>query len=84
MATKTLTKYGCRVELDTDEVYPDDPGQGTPAMVYYRDGSATYWCAVGEGEVDGKEFIRLPPRVLEWLESLENEIDEFLYEESDA
>lgn len=32
---------GVRLELDKTQVFPDDPGQGTPAMVYYKDGCAT-------------------------------------------
>src|SRR2546429_6006520 len=29
--------------------FPDDPGNGTPAIVQYRGGSATFWCATNEG-----------------------------------
>lgn len=62
---------GVRLVLDPSEVYPDDPGAGAPAMVYYRGGSATFWCAQGEGEVDADRagMIKLPKRVRDWLNS---------------
>lgn len=71
--------YGIKLVLDTDEVFPDDPGNGTPAMVYYGTGSATYWCAIGESEVWDKQAIRLPEKCLNWLESQEIELDNFLF-----
>jgi hypothetical protein len=49
---KTLTgPEGIRLELDSAEIFPDDPGQGTPAMVYLGNHSATYWWATGEGSL---------------------------------
>jgi hypothetical protein len=70
------------VVLDRDKVVPDDPGADTPAMVYYDGGvySATYWCAVDTGELDGaRETKKLTHNQIEWLDSLEQEIEEFLY-----
>jgi len=72
---------GCRVVLDKDEVHPGDPGAGTPAMVYYRGGSATLGCALGEGEIEsGRDGFVMPiPRdVYEWLEEADLKADEFL------
>jgi hypothetical protein len=62
--------------LDPEEIYPDDPGQGTPAMVYGPNGMAsTYNCAVNEGELcDGDRVLELPARVLAWLQSGEVEL----------
>lgn len=84
--TKTFRKGSLYVVLDRSQVFPDDPGAGTPAMVEYRGaywGSATYWCAVGEGELDrGRHgMMALSDSALEWLESLEDEIEAFLYGE---
>lgn len=76
--------YGIKLVLDTDEVFPDDPGNGTPAMVYYSTGSATYWCAIGESEVWDRQAIRLPDRCLTWLENQETELDNFLYKEQNG
>lgn len=40
------------VVLDPSEIFPNDPGNGTPAMVYGPNGtSATYNCAIGESEL---------------------------------
>ncbi len=67
---------GVQIELDKDQVFPDDPGNGTPAIVRYCGHTATYWCAWDTMEVDG---VDLPPRVWEWLDSKDTEINEFLY-----
>lgn len=81
MTTKTLSKGNLRVVLDKSQVFPDDPGQGTPAMVYCGEFSATYWCAVGESELfhDRRGAKRLTDEQVEWLESLDSELSSFLY-----
>lgn len=81
MNTKTLrvNQHGLtwRVELDKDQVFPDNPGEGTPAMLYSPFGkSATYACATDTGECDGTE---IPAGVLTRLVELEDEINAFLY-----
>lgn len=78
---KTIYKGSLRVELDRDEYYPDDPGLGTPAMVYQGTGPvhyATYECAAETGELDD---LKLTQDQQEWLWSLEPEIDAFLEQE---
>lgn len=62
---------GATLTLDRDEVYPNDPGAGTPAMVEWNGGTASYTCATSEGEVDAdrKGYLPLPQSVLNWLES---------------
>lgn len=57
---------GIRIELDPTEHYPEDPGQGTPAMVYYENYSATYQCALNEGELDCGGYT-LTPAQSRWL-----------------
>lgn len=48
---KTLTgPTGLSLELDSEEIYPADPGRGTPAIVVLRQGkkelgTATFYCA---------------------------------------
>ena len=78
--TKEFNYRNLRVELDRNEVYADDPGAGAPAIVSVANGkfSATYWCAINEGalELDG---YQLNDKQLDWLYSLEDEINEFLY-----
>ncbi len=78
-----------RVVLDRQRVVPDDPGADTPAMVYF-DGdsykaSATYWCALGEGELQittgiyKHGFHKVTNLQCKWLESLDSELTKFLY-----
>lgn len=66
---------GFHIVLDSDEIFPDDPGNGTPAMVYANAGkwNSTYWCAEDTGEmtVSGSVFdtVDIPQRALDWLRS---------------
>ena len=78
--TKEFKHGNLKVELDRNEVYPDDPGAGAPAIVSVANGkfSATYWCAINEGELE-LDGYQLSDKQLVWLYSLENEINEFLY-----
>lgn len=86
---KILRRGRIRVVLDRSKVHPDDPGAGTPAVVEWcnergeGDYSATYWCATGEGVLDGgrKGNYTLTEKQLEWLYSLDRKITEFLYSE---
>jgi len=57
---------GWRIELDCDQVHPDDPGMGTPAEVHTAKGStSTFHCAWQMGEV---EYEEVPDGVSAWLE----------------
>jgi hypothetical protein len=89
MTTKRLEAFrgpnGIKIELDRGEVYTDDPGAGTPAVVMltkdHRTYFATYWCAIGEGCLDGTggDSCKLSKTQLQWLESMESEVEDFLY-----
>jgi len=74
--------------LDPAEIYPDDPGNGTPVMVYFDDpmydeAQATYGCALGAGGLLGNATIhKLPNAVYAWLESMAPYVDQFLDVES--
>ncbi len=78
--------HGLRIELDREEVFPDDPGQGTPAMVYREPdsdskwASATYNCAINTGELTDQDggWVPLTERQVEWLDKQGGKIDEFL------
>lgn len=59
---------GLEIKLDSSQVFPDDPGQGTPAMVSVGRHCATYACAVDTGELDCGEF-ELSITQLNWLQS---------------
>ena len=72
---------GILVKLDRNEVYPDDPGNGTPAIVQLFQYTATFWCASGEGELTDErgQTRQLSTEQLDWLDSVENQVDQFLY-----
>lgn len=80
MTTKTVTYKGWKLELDSAQIFPDDPGAGTPAMVISPKGSsATFGCALGTGEC---EYEQIPDGVYNWLESQAEMVDEFIEENS--
>ena len=67
----SLHKHGLRVEFDAAEIFPEDPGAGTPVMVWTCGNSATYNCARNEGEVD---TVRLTQQQIDWLWSIEEDV----------
>lgn len=70
---------GLRVKLDKTQIYPQDPGMGTPVLVISRDGNAaTLNCALGERELMGEG---LSDDQMSWLEEIAPECDEWLSEE---
>lgn len=84
--TKSYKNGNLVLDLDKSQVFPDDPGNGTPAMVrlIHRGkelARASYWAAVNEEQLrrDDDSMHRITPRQLEWLESLDAELTEFLY-----
>jgi len=76
---KTLTCWADQrysVVLDPAEAFPEDPGQGTPSMLYGPDDtSATFMCALDTGEIDGTQEI--PSDVWRWLESISDDVEDF-------
>jgi len=77
MKTKTYTNGPYRLVLDSTQIYPNDPGAGTPAMLYGPDHqTATFWCALSTGECgDGWE---IPRNVMNWLDRLTPTVEKFL------
>lgn len=83
---------GVTLELDSHEIYPDDPGQGTPAMVYktvnHRLYMATLTCAEMTGELhsDRGGDIQLSEDACEWLgsEKVQNEVEEMYAASTDG
>ena len=78
MTKMMLGPGGIKLVLDTTQVFPDDPGAGTPAMVYINKGqdSATFWCAVDTGECDD---VRLSDKQCKWLQAQYDDVINFLY-----
>lgn len=42
---------GLFIQLDASQIHPNDPGRGCPVLVYRGGHSATFCCAVNEGEL---------------------------------
>ena len=72
-----FTRGRLKVVLDKSQVFLDDPGQGTPAMVYLGNHSGTYYCAVETGLVDDHELTK---EQVAWLDGLDEKIDDYLYQ----
>lgn len=69
---------GIKLELDKGEIYPDDPGMGTPALVVLANGdTGTFDCVTSEGEtVDGQH--KLTQEQLDWLETKREYVEKFV------
>lgn len=81
MMAKTIHgPRGIRIELDLDQVFPDNPGEGTPAMVHLGSDSGTYWCAIETGELSSKGSY-LDDDQCSWLNSKQTDVEEFLFGE---
>jgi len=65
------------VELDVNEIYPNNPGQGTPVLVCLKTGETGTWnCVTSEGEVDG---VLLTDEQRTWLESITNSVEAWMH-----
>ena len=71
---KVVLTYGrATLTLDASEIVPGDPGAGTPIVVDEGPASATWSCALNEGEdADGYPFSA---GTLLWLDSIAQEVD---------
>lgn len=69
------------LKLDANEIFPDDPGMGTPAMVEIEGGkyASTFWCAANEGEVEG---VPMTSAQCEWIWTQEDVVDKFIKDNS--
>lgn len=69
---------GILIALDTNEIYPSDPGQGTPVLIETTDGkyTATWDCGMDTGELDCGGYI-LNDRQKAWLATQETTVDEW-------
>lgn len=69
---------GLMLVLDISEMDIDDPGQGTPAMIYadnYKY-SGTYFAVIAEGEIEG--YKPLTVSQLKWLDSVADDVDDWI------
>ncbi|MCW0399339.1 hypothetical protein NB700_001895 [Xanthomonas sacchari] len=66
-----------RVVLDPAEASPDEPDNGTVALVYGPgDACTTYGRAIKTGELGGGAHA-LPPPVARWLEDITEYVEDF-------
>lgn len=68
---------GIRILLDSAQIFPDDPGAGTPAMVYVGKHAGTYWCALDTGDIDCGGFT-LSNAQWNWLDNQFDTVSEFV------
>lgn len=66
---------GLKLEIDSNDVFPNDPGLGTPALVLIRGCAATLACALDSGTV---EHIPLTSDQIAWLEKAEDHVNRVL------
>ena len=63
---------GWTILADRREVFPQDPGQGTPLMVYgpkhKSSGTLTRVLDTGEADTARGRLEQVPPQVMAWLE----------------
>ncbi len=63
---------GIKLILDASEIYPSDPGQGTPAMIELETGeTGTFWCVADVDGVDGKWLTN---NQKQWVASLYEDV----------
>jgi hypothetical protein len=63
--------------MDHTQIFPDDPGRGTPVLVIKGEYTATYHCALNEGELDCGSY-QLNTAEMKWLEAQEDLVEAFL------
>lgn len=81
---KTIIKssaYGIEIVLDASQIFPGDPGMGTPAIVKKGRHTATFHCALDTGELGLGDYT-LTKEESDWLASKESEVDAFMEEYS--
>jgi len=71
---------GAKVVCDINEVFPEDPGQGTPSMVYWKNYSGTFCCCLNECEIDGHE---LPASIHDWLQKINDAVIDWQFKAFD-
>jgi hypothetical protein len=67
---------GIKLELDANEVYPHDPGMGTPALLTLKSGdTVTFACALDTGEAENETLTGAQQ---DWLAKLADGVDNWL------
>lgn len=75
---------GWQLVADRRQVFPDDPGQGTPLMVFSPLGSASGTLArvldTAETDTNQGHLLPVPGRVMAWLESLAEDAETWVFQ----
>ena len=75
---------GWTVVADRRQVFPDDPGQGTPLMVYAPKAMACGTLArvldTAETDTNTGQIEPVPGRVMAWLINIDNEANEWVFQ----
>ncbi|MCV2216127.1 hypothetical protein [Thauera sp. Sel9] len=75
---------GWTVVADRRQVFPDDPGQGTPLMVYAPGAraSGTLHRVLDTAETDTNtgQIEPVTGRVMAWLEQIEDQANEWIFQ----
>lgn len=84
---KTYSRGHLTLTLDSEQIFPDDPGNGTPALVKWRDEyQATYHCALDTGQLMGTGRhhgdFHLSRGDINWLDELFDTVANFLEQHS--
>lgn len=72
---------GWSIALRRDEVFPEDPGNGTPAMVHGPFGvAATFWSAQAEGVASDKDWkqVDIPDNILSRIDRAEDAVAAYI------
>lgn len=79
MKKETIQGPGIKIILDPSQIFPDDPGQGTPAMVETDDRkyTATFDCAADTGELNCGDYM-LTPKQSNWLNEKVDYVDRWM------
>lgn len=77
MRNKTILRGpSVKVEMDTNEIFPNDPGMGTPVMVIVIGGGTATWnCAINEGETDEE---KLTDEQMKWLNQITPQVEKWM------
>jgi hypothetical protein len=81
MTIEKLYGPNIHVELDASQIFPNDPGQGTPVLIVLSNGETASWnCGCCEGETsDGTKFT---DGQCDWLAEIHEEVEAWMEEHS--
>lgn len=64
---------GIKLTLDASEIYPDNPGEGTPMLIEYKDETMTLNCAEDNADELGCNDVQI-----KWIHGICNAANDWL------